>query len=323
MQLLRPGADRAVGRPGHCGKRVLLASTPGTVRFDYEGGEDVMELWYTEEAGEHSRQSFKIERQLYHEESAYQTIDIFETVGHGRLLVIDGIVMLTEADEFVYHECLTHVPMHYLRGPRRALIIGGGDGGTARELLKYPSLEEVTMVEIDEAVTAACREYLPSVAGSLDDSRLDMRFEDGAAFVESGEDRYDLIVVDSTDPIGPGEVLFSPPFYRACRRRLNEHGVLTAQTESPFDPAYRERIREIYGNLAESFEKLRMYTASIPSYPYALWSFAFASPSLDPREEPSPEGGLPEGLRYMNRDLARAIFSLPNHVRELLPAKCL
>ncbi|MFW6138893.1 MAG: polyamine aminopropyltransferase [Spirochaetota bacterium] len=276
-----------------------------------------MELWFSEKLNDRSRISIRIEQQVFHKKSKYQTIDIFETVGYGRLLVIDGFIMLTEEDEFVYHECLAHVPLQLLDQPERVLIIGGGDGGTAREVLKYPSIKQVVMVEIDGEVPEACRKYLPGLARSMDDPRLEMVFEDGASFVQQDQQPFDLIIIDSTDPIGPGKVLFSEPFYKNCRSILKEKGVLTAQTESPFDQMYRETLKGVYASLKRVYGKAYMYTATIPTYPYGLWSFAFASGSADPVNDPFRAFEVPEGLRYYNRELARSMFTLPNFVREI------
>jgi spermidine synthase len=279
-----------------------------------------VDLWYSEKIGGNAGFTVRIERQLLHLTSEYQTIDIFETSLYGKFLVIDGAVMLTEADEFVYHESITHVPLGWLSDPRHALIIGGGDGGTARELLRYPSIERLTMVEIDREVIEASKKFFPTLSNSFGDPRLEVRIQDGARFVKEARGKFDLIIVDSTDPVGPGKVLFSEEFYRDCSRLLRTGGILTAQTESPYDRNNHHVIRDIYTNLRGVFENARMYLASIPTYPFGLWSFALASDRIDPLVDPPAAHDVPRGLKYYNRRLGRSVFELPNFVREITEA---
>lgn len=277
-----------------------------------------MELWFTEKTNDSIGLSLLIKEHLYHKKSRYQTIDVLESVYYGRVLVIDKVVMLTEMDEFVYHEMLTHVPLQYMENPSSVLIIGGGDGGTAREVLKYKSIKRVVMVEIDEEVIETSKRFFPTLSSSFRDKRLEVCIEDGAKYVKETDERFDLIIVDSTDPVGPGEVLFSAGFYRDCSRLLESGGVLTAQTESPFDLRYRPVIQDIYRNLRSGFNIVRMYLGSIPTYPFGLWSFGFASNGIDPLRGKLSNPFIPEGLRYYNRELGRCIFNLPNFVKEII-----
>ena len=171
-----------------------------------------MELWFTEKHTPNVNFSIKVDRQLYSGKSEFQRIDIFDSKEFGRFLTLDGYMMLTEKDEFIYHEMITHVPMCVNPAARRVLVIGGGDGGTVRELLRYPTIENIDLVEIDELVVEVCRKYLPQTAGCLGDARIHMYFEDGLKFIRHCDNEYDLIIVDSTDPFGPGEGLFTRNF---------------------------------------------------------------------------------------------------------------
>ena len=277
-----------------------------------------MDLWYTEYTNKSSGLTIKIERQLDHRKTEFQTIDIFKTHYYGNLMVIDGVVMLTEFDEFIYHESLVHVPMQFLQNPKNVLIIGGGDGGTAREVLKYGSIEEVVMVEIDREVCEVSKKYFPNLSVSFKDKRLKLIYDDGAKYVKDTGKKFDLIIIDSTDPVGPGEVLFTEEFYRNCSNILKDFGILTAQTESPFDREYRDPIKRIYRNLRKSFKNVNMYLGHIPTYPFGTWSFAFASNSVNPVSDNLKNSELPEGLKYYNRELGKSAFILPNFVRDLI-----
>jgi len=282
----------------------------------HSGG--AMDLWYTEKVDGSVGITIKIKSHLFHHQSSYQTIDIFDTAFYGKLMVIDGVVMLTEEDEFVYHESLTHTPLGWIKYPKRVLIIGGGDGGTAREALRYPSLEEVVLVEIDREVINASKKYFPNLSSSFSDERLNLVIQDGARFVKESKKSFDVIIVDSTDPVGPGKVLFSEEFYRDCAAILREGGILTAQTESPFDRTNRPVIRNIYALLRNVFRHTHMYLASIPTYPFGLWSFAFASNSINPLKTPPIAEYVPQRLKYYNREYARHAFALPNFVKEII-----
>ncbi len=192
-----------------------------------------MELWFTEKHTPNAQFSIKVDRQIYTGHSEFQRIDIFASQEFGRFLVLDGYMMLTEKDEFIYHEMIVHVPMCVKPDCKTVLVVGGGDGGTVRELLRYPSVEHVDLVEIDEMVVRACREHLVQTAGCLGDERVSIHYEDGLKFVRHCEDQYDLIIVDSTDPFGPGEGLFTKEFYGNCYKALHEDGIMVNQHESP------------------------------------------------------------------------------------------
>ncbi|MCS9087187.1 polyamine aminopropyltransferase, partial [Pseudomonas aeruginosa] len=180
-------------------------------------------------------QRFSIDNMLHEVRTEHQHLVIFENARMGRVMALDGVIQTTEADEFIYHEMLTHVPILAHGAARRVLIIGGGDGGMLREVAKHKSVERITMVEIDGTVVDMCKAFLPNHSqGAFDDPRLNLVIDDGMRFVATTEERFDVIISDSTDPIGPGEVLFSENFYQACRRCLNEGGILVTQNGTPF-----------------------------------------------------------------------------------------
>lgn len=262
----------------------------------------------------------EVKRQLCCEQSPFQLIEIFDSEDFGRFLTLDGYMMCTEKDEFVYHDMMVHVPMAVNPMARTVLVVGGGDGGAVRELCRYPSVERIDLVEIDERVVALCREYLPSIAGSLGDPRVAMHFEDGMRFVRSCEDKYDLILVDSTDPFGPGEGLFTREFYGHCYRALRKDGIMVNQNESPFYDEDAKAMQRAHQRIALSFPVSRLYQAHIPSYPSGHWMFGFASKGLHPIRDLRADEWRALGLktRYYNINLHRASFALPTFVEEMI-----
>lgn len=279
-----------------------------------------MELWFTEKHTDHVRFSIQVDRQLYSGQSEFQRIDIFNSPEFGRFLTLDGYMMLTEKDEFIYHEMIVHVPMAVHPAARKVLVIGGGDGGAVRELTRYPGIKQIDLVEIDQQVVAACRKYLPQTAGKLDDPRVRIYYEDGLKFVRAEEDTYDLIIVDSTDPFGPGEGLFTREFYGNCFKALKDDGLMVNQHESPFYPVDAVAMQRAHKRIVESFPISRVYQAHIPTYPSGHWLFGFASKKYHPVRDFDPQAWLALGLRtrYYNPKLHIGAFALPNYVNELL-----
>jgi spermidine synthase len=280
---------------------------------------------FTEYWQGHSGITFGIEEVLFSQQSDYQHVRVLQTDAFGRLLTLDGLVMLTERDEFVYHEMIAHPALSLLDAPKRVIVIGGGDGGTVREILRHPGIEHVDLVEIDQMVIDVSREYFPAVASALDDPRLNVRVEDGAAFVQNAESAfYDLVIVDSTDPVGFAEALFGEDFYRDCDRILSADGILVSQTESPFDPVFRDSIRAANAFLESIFAHVHLYLASIPTYPMGTWSFTMASKRLHPTGDFNHEAAaerlsvFEDDLQYYNADLHRAAFAHPTFVRRFL-----
>lgn len=279
-----------------------------------------MELWFTEQHTPDVRFSIKVDRQIYTGHSEFQRIDIFESKEFGRFLTLDGYMMLTEKDEFIYHEMIVHVPMCVKPDAGNVLVIGGGDGGTVRELLRYDAVKSIDLVEIDEMVVEACREHLPKTAGCLGDSRVSIHYEDGLKFIRHCEDRYDLVIVDSTDPFGPGEGLFTKEFYGNCYKALHEDGIMVNQHESPF---YREdayAMQRAHKRIVESFPISRVYQLHIPTYPSGHWLFGFASKKRHPVKGVDWEAWKALGIRtkYYNPHLHAGAFALPNYVEEML-----
>lgn len=278
-----------------------------------------MELWFTEEHSENVRFSIRVDRQLYSAQSPYQRIDIMESNEFGRFFTLDGFMMLTEKDEFIYHEMIVHVPMAANPGIKKVLVIGGGDGGAVRELARYKTVEKIDMVEIDRMVVDACREYLPQTACRLDDPRVTLYYEDGLRFVRAKENEYDLIIVDSTDPFGPGEGLFTKEFYGNCCKALTENGILVNQHESPYYEKDAKAMKRAHRRIEEFFPVCRVYQAHIPTYPSGHWLFGFASKKFDPLQfDGAAWNSLGLETRYYNTELHRGCFALPNYVRALL-----
>jgi len=279
-----------------------------------------VELWYTEEHTENVRFSIKVKNLLYTGQSPYQKIDVFDSEEFGRFLTLDGLMMLTEKDEFIYHDMIVHVPMAVNPNIKRVLVIGGGDGGTVRELTRYETIESIHMVEIDKQVVDVCREYLPQTAGKLNDPRVELFFEDGLKFVRSHIDEYDLIIVDSTDPFGPGEGLFTREFYGNCYKALKEDGIMVNQHESPYYTYYINSMKRAHKRIKEFFPIARVYQAHIPTYPSGYWLFGFASKKYDPIKDLKEEEWNKLGLKtkYYNTELHRGAFAIPNYVKELL-----
>ena len=279
-----------------------------------------MDLWYTEEHSKDVRFSIKINKQIYTKESKFQRIDILESKEFGRVLTLDGLIMVTEKDEFIYHEMITHVPMAVNTNIKKVLVIGGGDGGCVRELTRYKSIEEIHMVEIDEEVVKACKEYIPKTACSLSDSRVKIFYQDGLKFVRTKENEYDLIIVDSTDPFGPGEGLFTKEFYGNCYKALTEDGILVNQHESDYYSDYAKSMKRAHKRIQEIFPICEIYQAHIPTYPSGHWLFGFASKKFNPVEDLNEEKWNNFNLktRYYNTRLHKGAFALPNYVNEMM-----
>lgn len=277
-----------------------------------------VDLWLEERHRNVVAARFRVNRVLFRQQSPFQRVEVVETAGHGRMLLNDGLIMITERDEFVYHDMIAHVPLFVHPDPRSVLIVGGGDGGTAREVLRHASVERCRMVEIDEMVVRACREHIPQTAGCLDDPRLELTIADAVDFVASTEERYDVVLVDSTDPVGPGAPLFGKEFYGNVRRILNDPGIVVSQAESPFYELETQKgLLEILGGL---FPRVHVYNFTNMTYPGGLWSFSFASTGLHPVRDLDRERVAASGLefRWYGPDVHAAAFALPAfHRREL------
>ncbi len=263
-----------------------------------------------------------IKRLLFSKQTQYQLVEVYETESWGNLMVIDGMVMLSEKDEFVYHEMLTHVPLFTHPNPEAVLIIGGGDGGTAREVMKHPSVKKVDLVEIDESVVEASKRYLPEI-GDFDNPKLQLHIQDGISFINTVSSTYDVILIDGSDPVGPAEGLFKKDFFESCYLALSAQGVLATQTETPWVDSYHLSIRNVYSYLNSVFKYTSMYLCYIPLYPSGMWSMMCASRSDDPAGEDvlkrsEEKVNKIEGLRYYNPGIHQSSFALPGFVSDLL-----
>ena len=279
-----------------------------------------MELWFSDYHTEKVKVSVKVQKQLFGLQTEFQRIDVFDSDEFGRFLSSDGSIVFSEKDEFVYDEMIVHVPMAVHPHVKKVLVIGGGDGGCVRELCRYQHIEHIDLVEIDERVVAVCKEYLPGVACSLDDPRVHILYQDGLKYIRRIEDEYDLIIIDSTDPFGPGEGLFTMEFYGNCYKALKEHGVLVNQHESPFYKGDALACQRAHRNIVHSFELSRLFQAHIPTYPSGHWLFGFSSRGVHPVRDLNPDWWNSLGLetRYYNTNLHKGAFYLPNYVQKLL-----
>ena len=279
-----------------------------------------MELWFSEKHTPSVKFSIQVDRQLYCGQSEFQRIDIFDSKEFGRFLTLDGYMMLTEKDEFIYHEMMVHIPMAVHPTVKKVLIIGGGDGGAIRELVRYPLVEHIDLVEIDELVVEVCKKHLPQTACCFNDERVAIHYQDGLKFIRRCENEYDLIIVDSTDPFGPGEGLFTKEFYGNCYKALKEDGIMVNQHESAFYLDDAVAMQRAHKRIVESFPISRVYQAHIPTYPSGHWLFGFASKKYHPIEDLKAVkwNALGFKTRYYNTQLHVGAFALPNYVEELL-----
>jgi spermidine synthase len=282
--------------------------------------------WLTDSNGQLALSIRYKDKPLFQEQSPYQTVEVFDTYSCGKMLTIDSMVMCTEWDEAAYHEMIAQVPMLTHPGIKDVLVIGAGDGGSIREILRHDSVQHITMVEIDEAVIRASKQFLPGIASAFNDPRLDLRVDDGIKFVSNAAaDSYDLIVIDSSDPVGPSEGLFTKSFYEGVFRALRPGGVITVQSESPsFNPkAFTELnvcLKEVFGP-----DSVHCYLVHIPTYPTGMWSLTYCSkqgphPVKDFDRAKAEKFTEAHGLRYYNADIHQAAFCLPTYVRKMIHA---
>lgn len=274
-----------------------------------------MELWYTEDQTPSIRLSCRIKETLYAVQTPYQHLAILDTEPFGRMLVLDGMVMTCIADEYVYHEMISHIALFTHPEPKDVLVIGGGDGGAIREIVKHPEVRRAVLVEIDGAVVESSRKYLPEIAGALDNPKVEVKIEDGIAYLRERKGEFDVILVDSTEPIGPAVGLFSQDFYASAYEALRNDGILVAQTESPF--FNKDILSRASKGMKAVFPSSATYLASIPTYPSGLWSFTLATKKYDPlANQRHPHPGFVS--RYYTPELHRSCFALPNFVRDFL-----
>lgn len=250
-------------------------------------------------------------RTLFSGKSEFQKVDVVETKGYGKMLLNDDLVMVTERDEFIYHDMIAHPALFVHPNPKKVLVIGGGDGGTAREVLRHKSVEKCVMVEIDEMVVNACREFIPQTASELDNPKLELIIGDGVKYVAETKEKFDVIIVDSTDPIGPATPLFGPEFYHNINKVLNDDGIVVSQAESPFYET--ENQVGLLKVLNQVFNDVYLYTFHNLTYPGGLWCFSFATKKYNPIKDFDAKRVKESGLSfgYYNPSIHRSAFSLP------------
>ena len=277
-----------------------------------------MSSWFFEKMEDYYQMGYRIEEKLFEETSPFQKVTVYQTAYHGKMLCNDDLIMVTEADEFIYHDMIVHVPLFVHPNPKKVLVIGGGDGGTAREVLRHNNVEQCVMVEIDETVVRACKEHIPQTACVFDNPRLKLRIEDGVRYVTRTEERFDVILIDSTDPIGPAQPLFGTDFYKDLYRILTDDGIVVSQGESPF---YLNHLQKNLATIVHDiFPITRFYNFHNFSYPGGLWSFAFSSKKWHPIRDMQCSRIKESNLefQYYNEEIHKAAFALPNYQKKAL-----
>ena len=282
------------------------------------GMDDLWNVWYSELHNHTSGLTLKINRMVESFQSEFQRIDVLENDDFGRLLVLYGSLMVCDRDNNAYNEMIAHVPLFCHPSPKEVLIIGGGDCGALTEVLKHPEVKRCTMCEIDKMVVEVSKKYFPALTAGLDDPRAHVVYQDGKVFIEQAKEKFDVILMDLSDPVGPAADLFQKSFHQEAFNRLTDKGIMVAQSESPY--YNQETVKAMYRNLREIFPVVRMYTCFMPIYPSSYWSFAFCSKGIDPVRDfdQARYDKIRPSTRYYNDEIHRASFVLPQFVRELL-----
>jgi spermidine synthase len=279
------------------------------------GGRD---YWFAEYGPDNSAIAIKVKRKVFEKVTPYQRIEILDSYDYGKVMLLDGYVMLTEKDEFIYHEMLVHIPLFTHPEPENILIIGGGDGGAVREAVKHKTVKRIDLVEIDREVVDVARKFLPTISSELENEKVHIYFEDGIEFIKSKRGEYDIIIVDSPDPVGPAVGLFERSFYSNVFLALNDDGIIVAQCESPH--IYPELISQVSSIFRDIFPLVKFYLASVPTYVSGIISFAFGSKRFDPVSDFKPERVRESGIefKYYNEQIHPASFALPNFFKKLI-----
>ncbi|NLA60213.1 MAG: polyamine aminopropyltransferase [Firmicutes bacterium] len=276
-----------------------------------------MELWFTEEWIPSLKLSVQVKSLVHKTKTKFQELAVYDTEALGRILVLDDVIQTTEVDEHIYHECLVHVPLLAHPNPEEVLIVGGGDGGSLREVLKHRTVKRATLVDIDEGVIEASKKFLPQWNTGFSDPRARVVIANGLDFVAEAKEEYDVVIVDSTDPIGPGEALFREEFYRSIKGALRPGGIMAAQTENPiFMP---DIVKMVFGRISSVFPVAKLYTGPMPTYPGGFWSYTCATLGPDPSEPARDAGGI--AFRYYSPEIHRRAFVLAPEVAKDLSAR--
>ncbi len=280
----------------------------------------MMDLWFSDFHADEIKLSVKVKRQIFAEQTEYQRIDIFDSDEFGRFLSSDGKIVLTEKDGFIYEEMIVHVPMAVHPHVKNVLVIGGGDGGVVKMLLKYPEIECIDVTETDQRFAEICREYFPEKAEALQDPRVRFYHTDGLRFLRNSQDDYDLIINDAVDPLGHKAGLFTREFYGNCYRALKEDGIMVYQHGSPFYDADEESCRLMHNKASHSFPISRVYQAHIPSCSSGYWLFGFASKKYHPLIDFDADRWKSRGIEthYYTTNLHKGAFMLPKYVEDML-----
>lgn len=263
--------------------------------------------------------AIKVKEVLFSEQSHFQKVEILDSDSTlGKILTLDDLMMTTEGDEQFYHEMISHIPMMNHKSPKSVLVIGGGDGGTVREVLKHDTVERVVLCEIDGMVIDACKKYLPTIAGKLDDPKVEVLVEDAIEYIKGKEDEFDIVLIDSTDPMGPGEGLFTEEFYTNVKKSLKKGGIVAAQSESPV--VNKEEIKKMYNLLKKVFPITSTFTSPIPTYPGGYWAWAFCSEEVEPLSYIDERrcADITKTCKIYNKEYHLARFALPNFLKDLL-----
>ncbi len=256
---------------------------------------------------------------LFSKQSDFQKVEIFDTDSTlGRVLTLDDLMMTTEGDEWHYHEMIAHIPMMHHKCPKTVLVIGGGDGGTVREVLKHDTVEKVVLCEIDGMVIDACKEFLPTISCELDNPKCEVLVQDAIEYIKDKKNMFDIVLIDSTDPMGPGEGLFTDEFYTNVKESLKDGGIMVAQSESPFTNP--NEIKNMYTQLRRVFPIVSTYTSNIPTYPGGYWAWAFCSESVKPLSYWDERRGeqITKTSKIYNKEYHEARFALPNYLKQLV-----
>ncbi len=274
-----------------------------------------MDMWLKEMQIENAAMTYKVKETLVRKKTEFQDLAILDTYEFGRMLVLDGIVQTTVKDEFVYHEMISHIPLFTHKKPERVLVVGGGDGGVIREILKHPTVKEAVLCEIDGAVIEECKKYLPEISCALSDPRCTVIVGDGIKYVKEHKNEFDIVIVDSTDPFSIAEGLFGGNFYRDIHETLKEDGIFIAQTETPF--FLPDTVKKVFNDAKEIFPVTRLFMAAIPTYPGGYWSFTIGSKKYDPLETDMKKIQDLD-TRYYTPELHKACFVLPKYIKDII-----
>jgi len=274
-----------------------------------------MDMWLKEGQISDAAMTYKIKETLVRKQTEYQDLAILDTYAFGRMLVLDGIVQTTIKDEFVYHEMISHIPLFTHPNPKKVLVVGGGDGGAIREILKHPSIEKAVLCEIDGSVIEECKKYLPEISSELNNPRCEIFVGDGIKYVHEHKNEFDVIIVDSTDPFGAAEGLFGGSFYKEIYECLTEDGIFIAQTETPF--YLPEVVKKVFNDAKSVFPVTKLFMAGIPTYPGGYWSFTVGSKKYDP-ETVDLSNKIDFETKYYTKKLHKACFTLPKYIENLI-----